>query len=373
MEHQSYDYRNRDFSDLAETAFSAAGQGEIVLCIMNTVDAAQELYDRVRSTSSAALPLERIGLLHSRFPVWERQELEEYWLNAIGKRGDRSLGAVLVATQVVEQSVDIDADRIITELAPTDMLLQRLGRLWRHERTDRSPAAECRVTILHPQFQDESDFADCLATNGCVYSPYVLWRSHQEWKNRDFIRLPTDIREILEATYAEDETESETISELHEQMEQRRKEMRKLATACGNRKDFPEMKDRESKTRYSDSPSLEILLLRSEPRPVGRSCTDIILSDGAECRLIPQVKLVRNALDLQRNIVSVRMRRKDRELVEELPDALSPYFFRDEQVVPLVMTEDESGGFGYQLCTLGGVYSGFRYQPGRGVFRKEAS
>ena len=56
---------------------------------------------------------------------------------ATGKGLNRPDGCVLLATQVVEQSVDIDADFMISDLAPTDMLLQRLGRLWRHDRPKR--------------------------------------------------------------------------------------------------------------------------------------------------------------------------------------------------------------------------------------------
>ena len=60
-------------------------------------------------------------------------------MNRLGKDStNRPNGCILVSTQVAEQSVDIDADLLITDLAPTDMLLQRLGRLWRHDRPDPS-------------------------------------------------------------------------------------------------------------------------------------------------------------------------------------------------------------------------------------------
>jgi len=69
-----------------------------------------------------------LALLHSRFPQFRREELETEWLARLGKKQHLPPGrVVLVATQVVEQSVDIDADFVVTDLAPTDMLLQRLG------------------------------------------------------------------------------------------------------------------------------------------------------------------------------------------------------------------------------------------------------
>ena len=76
----------------------------------------------------------RLGLLHSRFPFWRREELEDEWMERLGKSGATRCASILVSTQIVEQSVDLDADLLVTELAPTDMLLQRIGRLWRHQR-----------------------------------------------------------------------------------------------------------------------------------------------------------------------------------------------------------------------------------------------
>lgn len=150
--------------------------------------------------------------------------------------------------------------------------------------------------------------------------------------------------------------------------------MRKQATVYGNRNDFPEMKDQVSKTRYNDSPSLEILLLRSQPRHEGAR-TNIVLSDGTELVLIPYVKQVKNAIGLQRNMISVRMKPKDQALLEEtLPEVLTQYFFKGEQIVSLIQsTDEENHGIGCALRTPCGTLSGFRYHPDRGIFRENAS
>jgi len=78
-------------------------------------------------------------------------------MEALGKDASRrpSHGCVLVSTQVAEQSVDIDADLLITDIAPTDMLLQRLGRLWRHERSSRS-CAQPEIWIQMPALDQEA-------------------------------------------------------------------------------------------------------------------------------------------------------------------------------------------------------------------------
>jgi CRISPR-associated endonuclease/helicase Cas3 len=90
----------------------------------------------------------RVGLLHSRFPFQRRADLEEDRLEHLGpNRPASSLGSVLVATQVVEQSVDIDFDFIVSDLAPSDMLLQRVGRLWRHERRRHTAVPEFWVRL----------------------------------------------------------------------------------------------------------------------------------------------------------------------------------------------------------------------------------
>ena len=127
-----------EFSNQAkatEEAVEAARDGGCVLWICDTVASAQTSFEPMRVF--AADGTFDIGLLHSRFPFYRREELENHWMERLGKGERRGGGCILVSTQIVEQSVDLDADLMISELAPTDMLLQRLGRLWRHKRQNR--------------------------------------------------------------------------------------------------------------------------------------------------------------------------------------------------------------------------------------------
>ena len=149
-----------------------------------------------------------LGLLHSRFPVYRREELENLWLERFGKQGGRTRGAVLVSTQVVEQSVDIDADLLITELAPTDMLLQRLGRLQRHYRKDRVIEPECLILEESASLEElrvlpREAIEKALGKKAYVYRPYVLLRTLEVWKGRATLNLPGDIRGLLCETYAD--------------------------------------------------------------------------------------------------------------------------------------------------------------------------
>ncbi|MCS7049188.1 MAG: CRISPR-associated helicase Cas3' [Verrucomicrobiae bacterium] len=248
-------------------ALAEAQRGACVLWIRNTVDEAQETYRVLQSANCQGGPA--VALLHSRFPFFRREELETDWMNRLGKDGTkRPLGCVLVSTQVCEQSVDIDADLLITDLAPTDMLLQRLGRLWRHQRPTR-PCPEPEVWIQIPSLDDtqlraasEKDLRQALGKSGRVYAPYVLLRSLQQWRERATITLPNDIRAILEATYA-DPAADEPLAwqKLREQLEKQKNEMARQALNATNVWSIPALPDEEGiQTRWNNYPMAQLLL-----------------------------------------------------------------------------------------------------------------
>ncbi len=248
---------------LAERAVALAEDGLCVLWINNTVARAQQAFHAVRGMAREGLAT---GLIHSRFPTWRREQLEDQWMERLGRGGQRPTGCVLVATQVAEQSVDIDADLLITDLAPTDMLLQRLGRLWRHERRDR-PAAEPKVWIVADDL-DSVDSADALrdrlGVSRFVYEPYVLWKTHGLWKNLHHLHLPDQVRDLLEATYTDPSpSDPPWTAELHQTMEDRRQILRHKAAAL-SQGGLPILDDREEvATRYSDRPMATAVLVRA--------------------------------------------------------------------------------------------------------------
>jgi CRISPR-associated endonuclease/helicase Cas3 len=182
-----------------------------VLWICNTVGTAQKQYQRFRELPQNDF---LVGLLHSRFPFWRREVLEDVWMERLGKDGKTRCGSILVATQVVEQSVDLDADLLITELAPTDMLLQRLGRLWRHERGHR-PVDKAQLCIIE-ETQSVEEFRNmepkailkALGNKAKVYAPYILLRSLEVWKAmQPKVLIPLQIRQLIETTYEDRENE----------------------------------------------------------------------------------------------------------------------------------------------------------------------
>lgn len=206
-----------DAEKAIEDAIKLAQNGGTVLWICNTVDVAQQQYRRFMEQTQGEYP---IGLLHSRFPFWRREELETEWMERLGKNGKMRCGSILVSTQVVEQSVDLDADLMITELAPTDMLLQRLGRLWRHERGQR-PVDEARLCIID-EARSLEDFRTLspheikkdLGSKAHVYAPFVLLRTLEVWGVLERVSIPSQIRKLIESTYKERENEPDSWQQL---------------------------------------------------------------------------------------------------------------------------------------------------------------
>jgi CRISPR-associated endonuclease/helicase Cas3 len=164
-----------DVADLLQRRLAGGG---CALVIRNTVGRAQETYRVLR---------ERFGadavLLHARLTVGTRAERTERVLGLLGKPGgagpDRPGRLVVVATQLAEQSFDVDVDLLVTDLAPIDLLLQRIGRLHRHQRTpgSRPPSVRAPAVVVTglaggqdgpPTFPRGSSF---------VYGDHLLLRS----------------------------------------------------------------------------------------------------------------------------------------------------------------------------------------------------
>ena len=272
--------------ELIEESLARAQQGQCVLWIRNTVDEAQETYRALKGASHEGGP--EIALLHARFPFFRREQLEAYWMERLGKdAGNRPNGCVLVSSQVVEQSVDIDADLLVTDLAPTDMLLQRIGRLWRHNR-DRPPGWKPEVWIRLLPLTDEQlmratekELREALGKSARVYAPYVLLRSLQQWRGRESITLPTDVRCLLEATYAEPATaEPRAWHELRNDLEKQKRKLADQALSATLVWSQPALLDEEGvQTRYGSYPTAGLLLARTV-ETTGSTTVRLSLLDG---------------------------------------------------------------------------------------------
>ncbi len=272
-----------------EEALRRAAQGQQVLWIENTVAEAQQRYLDIASRATEAGC--EIGLLHSRFTPQRRAINEDRWVALYGRVGwpqRANCGRILVGTQVLEQSLDIDADFLVTRFAPTDMLLQRIGRLWRHTDTPRHASAKPECWLLAPELEHALALPhSAFGKSAVVYSPYVLCRSLEVWKDMKSIRLPSGIRPLIDQTYAERTETGQWASLLHELKngsrfrtgEQAQQALAKLTLSKGG-KTLPEHK---AETRYSDQDTHDLLLLRSLRSQDGT--TTIRLLDGTELTL----------------------------------------------------------------------------------------
>ena len=179
-----------------EQILHAAKQGAQVVFICNLVDVAQTIVQQLKQKQHDV----DIELFHARYRFCDRQKKEEKVLNTFGKQGQRDKGRILIATQVVEQSLDLDFDWMLTQLCPVDLLFQRLGRLHRHERPRPQGFEQARCTVLIPE-------NDNYGLHKLIYgNSRVLWRTAELLKqSQEKIEFPNAYRAWIELVY-QDET-----------------------------------------------------------------------------------------------------------------------------------------------------------------------
>ncbi len=146
---------------IAQAARDAATVGAKVLVVRNTVDDARAAFAAVEAAGDADWLLAVNGvrtLHHARFAQEDRAALDRAVEERVGRERPEG-GAIVIGTQTLEQSLDIDADLLITDLCPMDVLLQRVGRLHRHPCRERPPGFnEPRCMLLTPAKRDLSPF-----------------------------------------------------------------------------------------------------------------------------------------------------------------------------------------------------------------------
>ena len=202
-----------DFDQVAEQALQAARAGAKVLVIRNTVNYAintQKALEQAATSDEQNLLFNCRGVLtlHTgRFAADDRKLLDEAVEAQLGKNrsagGGNYGGNIVVGTQTLEQSLDIDADLLITDLCPVDVLLQRIGRLHRHQRADRPDGYQSPACLaLTPPGDDLSPLlssgqrANGLGPHGYVYEDLRILEAtrrliveHPQWLIPEMNRL----------------------------------------------------------------------------------------------------------------------------------------------------------------------------------------
>ena len=167
--------------------------GGVVGIIVNTVRKAQKICKECKEYFGEDV----VDLLHSAFIATDRVSKESDLLKMIGKRGKRPERKIIIGTQVIEQSLDIDFDVLITDLCPIDLMLQRIGRLHRHDLNRPEMHKNPVVYVM-----GMSDMWDFEKGSEKVYGKYLLIRTQYYLPNE--IRIPSDIPVLVNKVYGEE-------------------------------------------------------------------------------------------------------------------------------------------------------------------------
>lgn len=262
-----------------ECVFAAVDAGECIVWVRNTVDDAIRAFQQLRDRHPEP---ERCLLFHARFAMVDRQRIESEVIHRFGKTSDPAIrrGQVLVTTQVFQESLDCDADRMISDIAPIDLLIQRAGRLQRHLRGQR---ADPVLHVLAPEW-DDAPQADWLSqhhrgTQAVYQDTSLIWLTQRVLRELGAITMPDQARILIERVYA---CAADDIPEALDQAHFERTGLEKTATsmAHSNALDLGEgyrldegldqwQAEREFGTRLSDEPSGDVVLLKRRGDELG--------------------------------------------------------------------------------------------------------
>lgn len=211
--------------EVAQKALELAVNGGCVAVIVNTVQRAQNVFRAVRERHAGNLKtICQKGakddlcaiLFHARYPANAREKREKAVLKYLGPQPyeDKDAGMpptdcrprrlILIATQVAEQSLDFDADVMISDLAPMDLVLQRAGRLHRHKDNAERRHAHQTPELWIAGLKEWP--AEALEQHKWkyVYPPYLLFRSWLALEEGQTIRLPDDLDRLVQRVYGEE-------------------------------------------------------------------------------------------------------------------------------------------------------------------------
>ena len=189
--------------DIPNLLAEQLSDGGCAAVICNTVRQAQQTYMEIRAQQ--LVDVENLILFHARFPFCWRKDIEEKVLTKFGKEstlenGGRPQKAIVVATQVIEQSLDLDFDIMVSELAPVDLILQRAGRLHRHTREDR-PKKVSLPNIYLLDVCKGDDGVPLVGVRDPFYPKNVLLKTYQVLHQITHMEVVASTRDLIERAY----------------------------------------------------------------------------------------------------------------------------------------------------------------------------
>ncbi|MEW6093467.1 MAG: CRISPR-associated helicase Cas3' [Chloroflexota bacterium] len=181
--------------------------GGCAAVICNRVQWAQDIYQALQDAH--LVELENLILFHARYPFQWREDIEEKVLKKFGKdkkhpdqpNPNRPRRAVVVATQVIEQSLDLDFDYMVSDLAPVDLLLQRAGRLQRHPLNDAGRPARLSHPVMAIALPAEKDNLPDFGRDVWIYDEVTLLCTWLTLRGRQQLALPRETAMLIEQVY----------------------------------------------------------------------------------------------------------------------------------------------------------------------------
>lgn len=370
--------------DSFSEAVKRADEGQYVLWIENTVDDAIQVYQKFSAYFEDSEV--ECGLLHSRFTFTDRQAIEDKWVYLFGKQNQNRYsgkGKILVGTQILEQSLDIDADFLITRICPIDLLMQRSGRLWRHIRPNRHTNAVCQMNVLTPSFdQAISTEVKGFGASALIYYPYILlktlWTIEQHNSIHRSLQIPSRIPSLIESVYADCEAVEDLLIPYKNAMlngkgsdlgllklkQLARSKVAKLGSALKD--------DEQATTRYIDQETIEVLLVKSLEFNDG-NLKSLVLSNDVEIHLAwNDVKIKKEiALHIAQNTVKLpKSKLSKQSLSSTVPTALKPFLGFEKNLLICLLN-------GSNLNEINGIVLNdkkiFQYSRKLGLVFKESS
>ncbi len=238
--HLKSDWIERGTDAIAARVKRELEQDGCVAVICNTVERAQQAHEAILKSAPACAP-ENILLFHARTPRLWRNVKEKTVLGKFGpsEKSTRPNRAIVVATQVIEQSLDLDFDVMISELAPIDFLIQRAGRLQRHDRGTRAfPDRLVIACSLKPDGTPEFE------KDTYIYHPFTLLGTYFALRHRSEMNLPADTPHLIEQVYGAESIAG--ISEIEKAM---------LAKAQDDLKNENEKEKRDARAKLIPEPN----------------------------------------------------------------------------------------------------------------------
>lgn len=251
-----------------EAVLTAVEAGECIAWVRNTVDDAIRAFEAIAARHPDP---ERCLLFHSRFAMVDRQRIESQVIEHLGKDSTPEIrkGQVLISTQVFQESLDCDVDVMISDIAPIDLLIQRAGRLQRHQRGERCLP---RLLVLAPPWADDPDehwLKRTLPGTQAVYHDTSLsWLTQRVLCRLEAIRMPEEARDLIESVYG---AVSDDIPDALQAARYEQKGMQKTAGSMANFnalnleegyiKSDQWQEEQEIGTRLMDEPTVNVVLL----------------------------------------------------------------------------------------------------------------